>query len=90
MSETRHQKFIIARLVYGASGLLSMLLGLGGFVGIVLPSKTDVRFDLAEPLTYVFALLCSLPFLVIGLALWLRGRYWRREAHRGSWRKSDG
>ena len=90
MSEMRRSKFVIARLVYGALGLLSLLVSLGAFTGIVIPSKSDVLTDSSEPQTYILALLCSLPFLAIGLALWLRGRYWKRQADPISWGEENG
>ena len=40
MSKRRHPRFILARLVYGAAGVLTLVLGLSAFLGIVLQTRS--------------------------------------------------
>jgi uncharacterized membrane protein len=87
MFKTRQPKFIFPRFIYGAAGLLILALGLSAFVGVVVPSGHEARKDSSDSLTYLLAVICSLPFLAVGLAFWMRGRYWKREAERLSRRE---
>jgi putative copper export protein len=72
---------MVARFTYCAAALLCVVLGVTAFIGTLQPPHAG-RMESADPIAYGFALILSVPPLVLGLLLWLRARYWRRSATR--------